>query len=268
MDKCSFYSAARYVKQLGARGRYLIFDYHILSIFLFDLFISERSRKKSPDLHSPGTVTQFTLLVGNGTVAPLFLVIRKPSIIDFELEECRVEYIKPTKKLSERRGEEAVVAFLEYHKMMKTFSPGDVLISDNEKAFDTELVKDLLEEMGILKLNFPIGLGHLTDPCDQEFHSEEKTRYYSILSGMDLSRMTLQAKCEAIHGAYYGGKEESIVHYFSRCGILGNREPNELAVKLLGEGIYPAPKFKDLHNQQIVEFNQWLLQKEESSDEI
>jgi hypothetical protein len=154
-------------------------------------------------LKDPGNVTQFTLLVANGTVAPLFLVVRKPFVSDFVLDETRVEFLNLTKKKSERRGEEAMLAFLEFQKQQKTFSPGDILISDNEAAFDTDLVTAFLKEMGVEKLNFPVGLGHLTDPCDNEFHAEEKRRYYRILGGLDISTMTLKTKLEAIHGAYF-----------------------------------------------------------------
>jgi hypothetical protein len=93
----------------------------------------ERDRKHSPSLHGAPNITQFTLLVGNGRLAPLFLVTRKPFTDNFELDDTRIEFIAKTKvKSKDRKGEEAVLAFLEYQKSQKTFSKGDVLISDNE----------------------------------------------------------------------------------------------------------------------------------------
>jgi hypothetical protein len=93
------------------------------------------------------------------------------------LTDCRVEYLPKTKKKGERRGEEGVIAAFEYQKARGSFSKGDVVISDNEASFDTELMKEFVADMGVTKLNFPVGLGHLLDPCDNEFHSEEKSRY-------------------------------------------------------------------------------------------
>lgn len=201
---------------------------------------------------------QYTLLIGNGTLGPLFLETRQPFKDDFELRDCRIEYVKPTKnKNKDRRGEEGVIAFLEFQKNMKTYSKGDILITDNERAFDTELILDLLEDMGVEKLNFPLGLGHLMNPCDNEFQSEDKSRYYNIIAGLNIMEMDLKKKCEAIHGAYYGGKEESIINYFHKCGILGNEDPEEIAKKLLGESIYGSPKFQEEHEEQIEAYHNW-----------
>jgi hypothetical protein len=132
------------------------------------------------DMRKPPTITQYTFLVGNGTLLPLYLECREAFEDNFKYEDCRVEYLPKTKNKKERRGEEGTIAALEYQKKLSSFSVGDVLISDNERAFDTELVRELLNDMGVLKLNFPIGLGHLLDPCDNEMHSEQKTRYISI----------------------------------------------------------------------------------------
>ncbi len=207
--------------------------------------------------------------MGNGTLAPLFLVTRKPYVDDFNLKETRVELIEKTKEKSkERRGEESMLAFLEYQKSQNTFSPGDVLISDNESSFDTKLVLAFLNDMGVEKLNFPPGFGHLCDPCDNNFHSEEKKRYYNIIAGLNISELSFQTKCESIHSAYFNGKEDSIINYFLRCGILGNQEPSEIANKLLGEGYYPSPKFDAFHEQQRSAYNNWKLEpdsEEESS---
>lgn len=121
-------------------------------------------------------MTQYTFLVGNGTVLPLYLQVRESFVDSFCLENCRVDYVKKAKSKKDRRGEEGILAALEFQKKMKSFSPGDVIISDNEPSFNTDLVKDFLNALGVQKLNFPIGLGHLCDPCDNEFHSEQKTR--------------------------------------------------------------------------------------------
>jgi hypothetical protein len=169
-------------------------------------------------------------------------------------------------KTSRKRGEEGVIAFLEFHKKEKTFSPGDVLLSDHENAFDTPNVRAILEDMGVRKMNFPNGLGHLTDPCDNDFHSEEKARYHSIIAGLDLSTLTLKQKVEAIHGAYFGGSEASITNYFHHCGLLGSERPEEVAKKLLGEGIYASPKFQELHESQLEAYRNWRLDDSSSSE--
>jgi hypothetical protein len=144
---------------------------------VINLIYSEfRPREHTGDLRKPPVVTQFTFLVGNGTLLPLYLQVREPFQEYFRFEDCRVDYLPKTKSKKDRKGEQGVVAAFEFQKSMKSFSPGDVVISDNEPAFNTELVKDFLDDLGVLKLNFPVGLGHLCDPCDNEMHSEEKTR--------------------------------------------------------------------------------------------
>jgi hypothetical protein len=204
-------------------------------------------------------MTQFTLLVANGTVAPQFLVVRQEVKIDFELEDCEIQYIPTTKSRKERRGEEGVLAFLEYHEKLKTFKPGDVLISDHENAFDTEAVRDKLAAMGVAKLNFPNGLGHLTDPCDNEFHSVQKNRYYSIIAGLDIAQLSFQSKIEAMHSSYYAVGEDAVRNYFLRCGILSDEKPENLAKKLLGECIYVSEGFAEFHREQGLAYANWRL---------
>jgi hypothetical protein len=120
--------------------------------------------------------------------------------------------------------------------------------------------------MGVMKLNFPPGLGHLTDPCDNNFHSEDKNRYYNIISGLNLSELGFKDKCESIHSAYFNGKEDSIINYFFRCGILGDEDPKEIGRRLLSEGFYPSSKFTEVHDRQLREYNNWKLDSDSDSD--
>jgi hypothetical protein len=75
----------------------------LIALLFICLIFRVRPRKKSPDWRTPGTIVQFTLLVGNGTLAPLFLVTRQPFVDDFNLSECRLEYIPKTKNKSKER---------------------------------------------------------------------------------------------------------------------------------------------------------------------
>jgi len=79
--------------------------------------------------------------------------------------------------------------------------PGDVLLSDNESSFKTEMIEEYLEEQGIESLQFPTYMGHLMNPCDNRFHSSAKFRYWQLISKH--RRLSYQTKIDAIVTAYY-----------------------------------------------------------------
>ena len=120
---------------------------------------SGRPRKRSP-ARGVGIVT-FTTMIANGTLAPLFMITKMRFLEQYQFSDptkAYLEYIPPTKHRNDRRGERGIVAYLEYHQRLKTFKRGDVLISDSEFAMDTELVRDILADMGVIKLTLPRGM--------------------------------------------------------------------------------------------------------------
>ncbi len=92
------------------------------------------------------------MLVGNGTLGPLYIETAtkyKKNIDDKLPESTYLEYIPPTKNKKDRRGERGFIAYLEKCFSLKTLSKGDLLLTDNEASFKTELVKDLESSKGI-----------------------------------------------------------------------------------------------------------------------
>jgi hypothetical protein len=200
------------------------------------------------------------MLVGNGTVAPLYIEAKKKfdSSLQLSPELGHIEYLPP--KMN-RRGERGVLACLEFQRSVGTFSPGDVLISDAERAFDTPLVLNYLESIGVTKLTFPKGLGHLMNPCDNSFHAEAKMRYYHMLAHESTFHLPFERKIDYIKHGYYGGSEAAIRHYFSHTGILSRDDPEHVMKSLLHDGMAPTPEWQDTHQKQLMTYNQWCAQK-------
>lgn len=218
------------------------------------LKVSSRPRKHSADHGTPLVV--YTLLVGNGTVAPIFIESKQPFHEEDQLESHigHIEYLPPRVA---RRGERGMVACLEWELSTKFFSAGDILISDGEKALGTELVMDFLASHGIEKLTFPIGLGHLMNPCDNEFHAELKHRYYALLASEDSSTLSFSKQVELICQAYYGGTEVAIRHYFELVGLIGTCDPTARMKQLLEQGYSLEPGWAEMHNLQFDAYEHW-----------
>jgi hypothetical protein len=132
-----------------------LFIYFFIFLFiylylLYCLLISGQPRRfRSHDVQNALTV--YTTLVSDGTTGPLYIQTRKPIPSDIELPpETYIEYIPKTKKSSDRRGEEGVIAFLETSFRKNTFVNYDMIISDNEASFKTDLVKAMEAEHRML----------------------------------------------------------------------------------------------------------------------
>jgi hypothetical protein len=85
-------------------------------------------------------------------------------------------------------------------------------------------------------------------------------RYYRYVAEFG-AEMNFAKKCELIHRAYFGGDEFSIMHYFQLTGLLGSASPDSVATRLLSEGIYSSPKFRDLHQRQQDAYTNWNKMK-------
>jgi hypothetical protein len=56
---------------------------------------------------------------------------------------------------------------------------------------------------------------------------------------------------------YYSVREESILHYFTRCGILGSVDPAAVIDNLLSEGLHVNPLDQDRHIPQLEAYESW-----------
>lgn len=114
-------------------------------------------------------------------------------------------------------------------KKVNQFVGGDLLLSDNEASFKTDWVQALeidngityfnllilllISSVGLFRRYYPAQLGHLLDPCDNEFHASVKRRYCRIIG--DHQRPSLLTRIKAIYQAYKNEPEESIRDYFA-----------------------------------------------------
>jgi len=164
--------------------------------------------------------------------------------------------IPKTKKATDWRGERGYTAFLEKLCSLKSLIRNDLLLTDNEKSFQTDNVLDFLKSKGIIKGFYPPSFGHLMDPCDNSFHASMKMRYWHLVDA-ETPPINIVRRIELLHKAYYSEKEESIVKYFEKCGILGNEEPEIVINRLINEGLYPRKRFKNLHKHQLETYVDW-----------
>jgi len=102
---------------------------------------------------------------------------------------------------------------------------------------------------------FPVGLGNLMNPCDNNFHSVFKRYYYRALEGLD--HVSKQTKFYLAEEAYFKVKEDTITNYFRHCGLLGTKDPNHIVQELLREGVYPRRRFLKLHLKQLKSYLCW-----------
>jgi len=177
-------------------------------------------------------------------------------------KDTYIEYIPPTKRKTDRRGERGYLAYLEKSCQNKTLVVGDFLLSDNETSFKTDLATDFEKSKGILRDYFVPQLGHLMDPCDNEFHAATHIRYWKIIDAY--KRPTLLQQIQAIHESYFAIPESSIRSYFVRCGIIGETPPHLVLEKLFFEGVYPAKKFRNLHKKQLQNYIDWHWNKKKT----
>jgi hypothetical protein len=126
---------------------------------------------------------------------------------------------------------------------------------DNEASFKTDWVQSLFSSKGIIFGYFPVGLGNLMNPCDNNFHSVFKRNFYSLLAGRySLNKVT---KFRLAKKAYYQVHEQSIKNFFSHVGLSSNRSPKYVVADLLTEGIYPRQKYIPIHVKQLKSYLSW-----------
>jgi len=143
----------------------------------------------------------------------------------------------------------------------------DLIFSDNESSFKTEMVKDLEQHHGVYRRYFPPQMGHLLDPCDNSFHASVHKRYWSKLSRYQHPDLSTQIKI--IHDSYFAEKESIIRSYFEKCGIIGNTQPiKRILNRLFYDGLYPTSKFRDLHKNQLNAYLDWRFSGTKTIEDI
>ncbi len=138
------------------------------------------------------------------------------------------------------------------------------MLVDSENALRTQNVLALLDGWGVKVGVFPPGLGKLMNPCDSYFHSLVKRRYYQLVNENVSS--AVERKLMLIRQAYFSVSENSILSFFEHCGIIGEKEPEDLVNHLLSEGLHPSKKFADFHRQQVEAYEGWCKINDKDPD--
>jgi hypothetical protein len=103
-------------------------------------------------------------------------------------------------------------------------------------------------------MNYPPYMGHLLDPCDNNFHSEERRRANELIASVG-GPISGPKKMEILLEAYESGSEESIRNYFQRVGLLGDEPAAAVVSRLVSEGTLRArSKFQAFHKEQLEQF--------------
>jgi hypothetical protein len=125
---------------------------------------------------------------------------------------------------------------------------------DNEPSLNIKEARKTLAECGVTVMNYPPYMGHLLDPCDNSFHSEERRRAKDLLTAAGAS-ISGPKKMEIILDSYESGSEESIRNYFRRVGLLGDEPAEEVVSRLVEEGLVKArSKYVKFHKDQLEQF--------------
>lgn len=106
-----------------------------------------------------------------------------------------------------------------------------------------------------MRMYYPAQLGHLLDPCDNEFHATVHINYWNIVD--QFKKVSLLKQIQAINNAYFNVREHTIRSYFIKCGITSTEGPAKVLNKLFREGVYPAKKFRHKHEKQLNSYIQW-----------
>ena len=105
---------------------------------------------------------------------------------------------------------------------MYFFGSFQVLV-DSEPALHTIDIVEKLAKFGVSTLVIPKGAGFLLNPCDAFFHSVEKKALWRQVAD-DPRTKNLEERAIDISNAYYSVGEDTIRHYFERCGLIGEKD--------------------------------------------
>jgi hypothetical protein len=138
-----------------------------------------------------------------------------------------------------RRGERGALAFLEEMTRRGTLVPGDVLVTDNEKCWKTDLVEAYLDDCGIQQIFYPTYMGAKLDPCDNSLHSLLRRKYDKRIVRLGL--VGLRARIRILNRVYHSVPTSVIKGYVKHCGLFEG-DPSHTITKLLSDGRRMARK--------------------------
>lgn len=132
-----------------------------------------------------------------------------------------------------RRGERGAMAFFEEMVNTGALVGGDVVVTDNERCWTTELVEDFLSSNGIAHLLYPKYLGAFLDPCDNSFHSRFRHAYNKAMLGKE--HVGLEDRLKILCKVYRATPTKQVKAFIRHCGLFeGN--PEHAMHELMCEG--------------------------------
>lgn len=123
-------------------------------------------------------------------------------------------------------------------------SRAKVLGTDNAGDLNHSKVEDELDSFGIHHWTPPPVIAWAFNPCDTNFHSALKQRYFSE------PRLDHNSSLEALLEAYHSQKDSTIVSYFKKCQIHPQSVPSKAKLQQLLEASYrPSGSHASFHAQ-------------------
>lgn len=153
-----------------------------------------------------------------------------------------------------------MLAYLKYMVKVSGFlRRGDLLLFDGERAFSTPLVKAYMLKKGITPMIFQPALLHqFLNPCDNDFHSVFKMKYYRLVSRGNYSKLSDYDKFWLAKSAYESISPASIRAMFERCGLVENgRDKSDVVYDLMFEGIRALGRNDSFHRNNLAEYLDW-----------
>lgn len=205
-----------------------------------------------------------TALVGDGTVMPFIFQTKRRDILENVLETRHGHVVVVGREQPALTGYKEALHFWRSQKCLKR---GDIIVSDNEAAFRNQEILDMLDGWGVECVFFPPRYGALMNPCDNSFHSAFQAHLSRLV--LELHSCSSNTKVHAVWYAWDAVSEESVLHFFHHCGLVddGKSSLDSIAEKLREEGIHPAPRHFELHQQCLNAYIAWRRRKHIAGDD-
>lgn len=197
-------------------------------LFLTILYSGSVSR---PGSCSGVSIRVYTGLVGDGSMAPFYADVKRTKGVPVVLRpEQGIVTLLPAHT---RRGERGVLAFFEAMVERGTLSAGDVVVTDNENCWKTDLVETYLSHHDITHILYPTHLGALLDPCDNSFHARVRHAYDKAVFGK--TGLNLQKRIEIVCKLHRATPTQQVQAFIRHCGLFEG-DPEHVMHELMCEG--------------------------------
>ena len=144
------------------------------------------------------------------------------------------------------------------------FRAGDILISDGEKSFNTQLIQEYLKESEIILFVIePSILHQFMNPCDNHFHSVLKLSYYKEISSRNYQQVTADQKFLLAKSCWDRISQDSVRQMFRKCGLVNTGEDKRsIVMNLMHEGLSCLGKHNNFHRKCLISYLEWCKENE------